>query len=133
MRESLNGMSERIDARVRRTGSTHGIDGDRRVTDGDRRVTDGDRRESRRRRRKKIAHTCIQTDMRTWIIVALFAGVILVMVNEYASTVPERVEYRYLPRDLDDYIRTAPVPTTVFGAMFTEYDAIPGQFDHVTT
>jgi len=72
-------------------------------------------------------------DMRTWIIMALFAGVILVMVNEYASTVPERVEYRYLPRDLDEYIRTAPVPTTVFGAMFTEYDAIPGQFDHVTT
>lgn len=71
--------------------------------------------------------------MHTWIIVALFAGVVLIMVNEYASTVPERVEYRYLPRDLDEYIRTAPLPTTVFGTMFTEYDAIPGQFDHVTS
>lgn len=62
----------------------------------------------------------------TWIVVALFAGLILILTNELAYGKPERIEYRYLPRDLDTYIREAPAPSTVFGSMFTDQDVVRG-------
>lgn len=54
------------------------------------------------------------------------AGVVLIVANEYAATSggAKQVEYRYLPRDLDEYLRTAPQASTVFGAMFDERDVI---------
>ena len=62
--------------------------------------------------------------MRLFLLLAFFTGVIFVLVNEFATTRPKEIEYRYLPRDLDDYIRTAPLATNVFGAMFDERDVI---------
>lgn len=62
--------------------------------------------------------------MKSILLVALFTGIIMVVVNEFAATQPKVIEYRYLPRDLDDYIRTAPLASTVYSAMFDERDVI---------
>jgi hypothetical protein len=43
--------------------------------------------------------------MRTFLLLILFLGIVLIIVNEKIYEVPPRVEYRYLPRDLDTYLR----------------------------
>ncbi len=62
--------------------------------------------------------------MKLFVLFLFFTGIILVLTNELTYDKPTRIEYRYLPRDLDDYIRTAPLPTNLYGAMFTEKDII---------
>lgn len=62
----------------------------------------------------------------SWPLVLLLGGILLVLSNRYYTDIPSKIEYRYLPRDLDTYIRDTPGPATVFGAMFTEQDVIRG-------
>lgn len=58
--------------------------------------------------------------MRTFLLVLFFAGVILVIVNELVKlhARPPVVEYRYLPRDLDTYLREQPLASAHFRDMF---------------
>ena len=62
--------------------------------------------------------------MKLFVLFVFFTGIIMILTNEFTYDRPARVEYRYLPRDLDDYIRTAPLPGNLFGPMFTEKDVI---------
>lgn len=43
--------------------------------------------------------------MRMCLMFLFFTGLTLVIANELLSKCPPRVEYRYLPRDLDLYLR----------------------------
>lgn len=43
--------------------------------------------------------------MRTLLVFLFFVGVLLILLNERIYAVPKQVEYRYLPRDLDTYLR----------------------------
>lgn len=58
------------------------------------------------------------------LVTLAFIGIIMIVANEVAYQHPTKIVYRYLPRDLDDYIRTSPTPSTVYGAMFSEKDVI---------
>jgi len=59
------------------------------------------------------------------VVVCFFAGVALLVVNELlAAKVEPRVEYRYLPRDLDSYLREEPPASASFAAMFADYDLV---------
>lgn len=62
--------------------------------------------------------------MRTFLIALFFTGVILVILNQLvkAHARPPRVEYRYLPRDLDTYLREQPLASVHFRNMFREED-----------
>lgn len=61
-----------------------------------------------------------------WLLVLLLVGAVMMLANRYVTDVPCKIEYRYLPRDLDTYVREIQGPATVFGAMFTEKDVIRG-------
>ncbi len=54
----------------------------------------------------------------TGLLVLFFAGVILVIVNEMVKDRVPEVEYRYLPRDLDTYLREEPRATVAYESMF---------------
>lgn len=57
------------------------------------------------------------------LLLLLFAGVILVLANELVAARREpRVVYRYLPRDLDAFMRTEPLATVTFDSMFNKDD-----------
>lgn len=43
--------------------------------------------------------------MRVFLLLVLFTGVVLIILNEKLSCSTPVVEYRYLPRDLDQYLR----------------------------
>lgn len=62
--------------------------------------------------------------MRAFLIALFFTGVVLVILNQLvkAHARPQRVEYRYLPRDLDTYLREQPMASTHFQGMFREED-----------
>jgi len=87
--------------------------------------------------------------MFAWLMVVFFAGLVMVLANRSMDESPDKVEYRYLPRDLDSYIREEPRlakcregPTFaaclgsgtfqrppgpgVFDAMFTNTDVVRG-------
>ncbi len=56
----------------------------------------------------------------TGLLLVFVAGVIMVVVNELVKDkcgVP-KVIYRYLPRDLDTYIRQEPLATVAFSDLF---------------
>lgn len=57
------------------------------------------------------------------LLLLLLAGVILVLANELvnARRTP-RVEYKYLPRDLDTYLREEPYASATYERMFAEPD-----------
>ena len=61
-----------------------------------------------------------------WLLVLALFGAVMVLANRYVTNLPDKIEYRYLPRDLDTYVRETPGPATVLGAMFTEEDVIRG-------
>jgi hypothetical protein len=46
--------------------------------------------------------------MFAWLMVVFFAGLVMVLANRSMDESPDKVEYRYLPRDLDSYIREEP-------------------------
>jgi hypothetical protein len=52
--------------------------------------------------------------MRILLLLLLFAGIVLVILNEKLTCNVPRVEYRYLPRDLDTYLRESKYPSVVF-------------------
>lgn len=62
--------------------------------------------------------------MRAFLLLLFFTGVVLVVTNELvkAHARPPRVEYRYLPRDLDTYLREQPVASVQFRGMFRDED-----------
>lgn len=66
--------------------------------------------------------------MNAVLLLLLFAGVILVMANELVAARREpKVVYRYLPRDLDTYLRQEPHATVTFDAMFNQDDIPVGR------
>lgn len=58
------------------------------------------------------------------LLLLVFAGVVLIMANELVATRRRavRVEYRYLPRDLDTYLREEPLASVAFESMFKDED-----------
>lgn len=54
----------------------------------------------------------------TGLLLLFFGGVILVIVNELVKDRVPEVEYRYLPRDLDTYLREEPRATVTYESMF---------------
>ena len=55
--------------------------------------------------------------MRLFILFLCFTGIILVVANELINRTPPRVEYRYLPRDLDMYLRELSLATVPYEGM----------------
>lgn len=64
--------------------------------------------------------------MRGFLLALFFTGVILVVTNQLvkANAQPPRVEYRYLPRDLDTYLREQPLASVQFQSMFRDEDLV---------
>lgn len=62
--------------------------------------------------------------MKAFLLLLFFAGVVLVIVDQLvkAHAEPVRVEYRYLPRDLDTYLREQPLASVQFRSMFRDED-----------
>lgn len=62
--------------------------------------------------------------MKAALLLLVFAGVIMVLVNELIALrgSPPRVVYKYLPRDLDTYLREEPRASLTFKNMFEEDD-----------
>lgn len=60
--------------------------------------------------------------MRAFLLVVFFTGIVMVIVNQLikAQAQPARVEYRYLPRDLDTYLREQPMASVHFQSMFKD-------------
>ena len=66
------------------------------------------------------------TYMRTFWTALFFSGIVLVIANELIKQRmrPPPVEYRYLPRDLDTYLREDPMASAKFNTMFTDEDVV---------
>jgi hypothetical protein len=80
--------------------------------------------------------------MFAWLLVVFFAGLIMVLANRSMDDRPDKVEYRYLSRDLDTWIREQPLLAACregncvsagfrpgpgeFDAMFDEVDVVRG-------
>lgn len=61
--------------------------------------------------------------MRLVLLLLVFAGILAVMANELvAARTQPRVVYRYLPRDLDTYLREEPRASVIFQSMFESDD-----------
>ncbi len=60
--------------------------------------------------------------MRAFLLALFFTGVVLVVVNQLVRSADRapRVEYRYLPRDLDTYLREQPQATVQFEKLFKD-------------
>ena len=59
------------------------------------------------------------------VLLLVCAGVMLIMANELvAARTQPRIVYRYLPRDLDAYLRDEPRASVTFQSMF-ENDNLP--------
>ena len=56
--------------------------------------------------------------MGNFLILLLLAGIILVVTNQLTYDRPREIQYRYLPRDLDTYLRTEEFPSALFGSMW---------------
>ena len=64
--------------------------------------------------------------MRAFLLLLFFVGVVLVVSNHAAAAhaAPPRVEYRYLPRDLDAFLREQPAASVQFRSMFRDEDLV---------
>lgn len=59
--------------------------------------------------------------MKTFMLFLVFLGVLLILANQLATCSQRRdVEYRFLPRDLDTYLREQPLASAQLSDMFTE-------------
>lgn len=56
--------------------------------------------------------------MGNFLLFLLFAGVIMIVTNQLTYNLPREIQYRYLPRDLDTFIRTEEFPSALFGSMW---------------
>lgn len=64
--------------------------------------------------------------MKTLLVGVLCAGVLLVLLNQVvkAGSAPPAVRYRYLPRDLDTYLREQPYPSALLRGLWTDEDVL---------
>lgn len=61
--------------------------------------------------------------MNAVLLLVIFAGVALVLANELVAAKRSRkIVYRYLPRDLDTYLREEPYASVTFDSMFRDED-----------
>lgn len=59
--------------------------------------------------------------MNWFVVVLACAGIAMIMANELvAARRRTTVEYRYLPRDLDTYLREEPYASVTFQSMFND-------------
>ena len=58
--------------------------------------------------------------MKLLLLFVFFSGVVLVIINELLAARDCSPEYRYLPRDLDDYLREAPFPSQEYAPLFRD-------------
>lgn len=66
--------------------------------------------------------------MNVVLLLLIFAGVIFVMANELvAARTQPKIEYRYLPRDLDTYLREEPLVSVTHSDMFKKDDLPVGR------
>jgi len=66
--------------------------------------------------------------MNVVLLLMAFAGVILLLSNELVAARREpKVVYRYLPRDLDTWVRQQPYASVTFNSMFNEDDIPVGR------
>lgn len=56
--------------------------------------------------------------MGNFLILLLLAGIVMIATNQLTYDRPREIQYRYLPRDLDTYIRTEEFPSALFGSMW---------------
>jgi len=56
--------------------------------------------------------------MSSFVLFLFFTGIILIVTNELTYNKPREIQYRYLPRDLDQFIRTEEFPSAIFGSMW---------------
>lgn len=54
----------------------------------------------------------------SFFLFLMFAGIIMIVTNNLTYDRPREIQYRYLPRDLDTYIRTEEFPSALFGSMW---------------
>ena len=57
--------------------------------------------------------------MSSFVLFLFFTGIILIVVNELTYDRPREIQYRYLPRDLDQFIRTEEFPSAIFGSLWS--------------
>lgn len=63
--------------------------------------------------------------MRSLLTFMAMAGVLLVVLHQRQLSCPApRVEYRYLPRDLDQFMRELPAASVVHARMFSDEDVL---------
>ena len=61
--------------------------------------------------------------MRVFLLFVFFTGVFLIVANQLVKQgKAPAVEYRYLSRDLDTYLREDPMASAQFSPMFTDED-----------
>lgn len=66
--------------------------------------------------------------MKVVLVVLLCSGSMLVVLNQLASEkLVTRVEYRYIPRELDEYIRESPQPLALYSKDMFEAEPILGR------
>lgn len=58
--------------------------------------------------------------MRLLLLLLFFTGIILVLANQVLNAPLVKVEYKYLPRDLDTYIREDTKASAHFDSMFNQ-------------
>ena len=56
--------------------------------------------------------------MSSFVLFLFFTGIILIVTNELTYNKPREIQYRYLPRDHDQFIRTEEFPSAIFGSMW---------------
>ena len=64
--------------------------------------------------------------MSSFVLFLFFTGIILIVTNELTYNKPREIQYRYLPRDLDQFIRTEEFPSAIFGSMWGDPDTRRG-------
>lgn len=63
--------------------------------------------------------------MRVFLLFLFFTGIILIVCNEVINAPKQVTVYKYLPRDLDTYLREEPLVSVQFADLFTD-DIEPG-------
>ena len=55
----------------------------------------------------------------SFVLFLFFTGIILISINELTYNRPREIQNRYLPRDLDSFIRTEEFPSAIFGSLWS--------------
>ena len=58
--------------------------------------------------------------MRLFLLCLFFTGIILIVVNEQLNAPEQKTVYKYVPRDLDTYLREEPLASLAFADMFAD-------------